>query len=147
MSYIIVSHLHLYSRVSNRRDSPLINYSVFCHPPQPYSFATLPNLIQHSRLLILEKFASFQFPILFQTPHLLIHVHSQQRSAIDSITQNKESKIAYDYVMILRNNKFEHIVYYFKKIYYLKLQRGKKFENNNEQKRDFDKKLLHENIK
>ena len=27
----------LYSRVSNRRDSPLINYSVFCHPPQPYS--------------------------------------------------------------------------------------------------------------
>ena len=26
-----------YSRVSNRRDSPLINYSVFCHPPQPYS--------------------------------------------------------------------------------------------------------------
>ena len=26
----------LYSRVSNRRDSPLINYSDFCHPPQPY---------------------------------------------------------------------------------------------------------------
>ena len=26
-----------YSRVSNRLDSPLINYSVFCHPPQPYS--------------------------------------------------------------------------------------------------------------
>ena len=27
----------LYSRVSNRRDSLLINYSVFCQPPQPYS--------------------------------------------------------------------------------------------------------------
>ena len=30
-------HRWLYSRVSNRRDSPLINYSVFCHPPQPWS--------------------------------------------------------------------------------------------------------------
>ena len=48
--------------------------------------------------------------------------------------------------MILCNNKFEQMVYYFKKIDYLKLQRGKKFENN-EQKRDFDKKLLPENIK
>ena len=27
----------LYFRVSNRRDYPFINYSVFCHPPQPYS--------------------------------------------------------------------------------------------------------------
>ena len=27
----------LYSRVSNRRDSLLINYSVFCQSPQPYS--------------------------------------------------------------------------------------------------------------
>ena len=26
---------------------------------------------------------------------------------IDSITQNKASKVAYDYVMMLRNNKFE----------------------------------------
>ena len=107
-----------------------------CQPPQPYS--ALPFI----------NFGEFcQFPILFQTPRLLIHVHSQQRSAIDSITQNEVSKIAYDYVMILRNNKFEHMVYYFKKIDYLKLQCGKKFENNNEQKRDFDKKLLHENIK
>ena len=30
-------HRWLYSRVSNRRDFPLINYSVFCHPPQPWS--------------------------------------------------------------------------------------------------------------
>ena len=49
--------------------------------------------------------------------------------------------------MMLRNNKFEPMVYYFKKIDYLKLQPGKKFESNNEQKREFDKKLLHENIK
>ena len=26
-----------HSRVSNRWDSPLINYSAFCHPPKPYS--------------------------------------------------------------------------------------------------------------
>ena len=26
-----------YSWVSNRQDSPLINYFVFFHPPQPYS--------------------------------------------------------------------------------------------------------------
>ena len=26
-----------YSRVSNGRDYPLINYSVFCYPHQPYS--------------------------------------------------------------------------------------------------------------
>ena len=26
-----------YLRVSNKRDSPLINYSVFCYLPQPYS--------------------------------------------------------------------------------------------------------------
>ena len=32
-------------------------------------------------------------------------------STIDSITQNEESKIAYDYVMMLRNNKFEYMVY------------------------------------
>ena len=41
-------------------------------------------------------------------------------SAIDSITQNNELKVAYDYVMILRNNTFEHTVYYFKEIDYLK---------------------------
>ena len=32
------------------------------------------------------------------------------RSAIDSVTQNEESKIDYDYVMMMRNNKFEHAV-------------------------------------
>ena len=32
------------------------------------------------------------------------------RSAIDSVTQNEESKIDYDYVMMMRNNKFEHTV-------------------------------------
>ena len=43
------------------------------------------------------------------------------RSTIDSITQTEESKIAYDYVVILRNNKFEHMdMYYFKEIGYLK---------------------------
>ena len=31
------SNIFAYSRVSNWRDSPLINYSVFCHPPQSYS--------------------------------------------------------------------------------------------------------------
>ena len=41
-------------------------------------------------------------------------------SAIDSITQNEESKIAYDYVMMLHNNIFKHMVYYFKDIHYLK---------------------------
>ena len=30
-------NLKNYSRVSNRRDSLRINYSIFCHPPQPYS--------------------------------------------------------------------------------------------------------------
>ena len=30
------------------------------------------------------------------------------RSAIDSITQNEDSKIDYYYVMMMRNNKFEH---------------------------------------
>ena len=30
------------------------------------------------------------------------------------MTQNEELKIAYDYVMVLRNNKFEHMVYYLK---------------------------------
>ena len=29
-------------------------------------------------------------------------------SAIDSITQNEESKIDYDYVITMRNNKFKH---------------------------------------
>ena len=32
------------------------------------------------------------------------------RSAIDSVTQNEESKIDYDYVMMMRNNEFEHTV-------------------------------------
>ena len=32
------------------------------------------------------------------------------RSAIDSVTQNEESKIDYDYVMMMRNNKFQHTV-------------------------------------
>ena len=34
----------------------------------------------------------------------------RSRSAKDSITQNEESKIDYDYLMMLRNNKFEHTV-------------------------------------
>ena len=32
------------------------------------------------------------------------------RSAKDSITQNEESKIDYDYAVMLRNNKFEQTV-------------------------------------
>ena len=39
------------------------------------------------------------------------------------------------------------MVYYFKKIDYLKHATRKKFENNKKQKRDFDEKLLHENVK
>ena len=31
-------------------------------------------------------------------------------SAIDSITQNEESKIDYDYVIMMRNNKFKNTV-------------------------------------
>ena len=31
-------------------------------------------------------------------------------SVIDSIAQNEESEIDYDYVMMMRNNKFEHTV-------------------------------------
>ena len=49
-------------------------------------------------------------------PHVLLCCHLRfpsscsVRSAIDSITQNEESKIDYDYVMMMRNNKFEHTV-------------------------------------
>ena len=37
-------------------------------------FATLPNLIQHSPFINFGEFC--QPPLLFQTPRLLIHVHS-----------------------------------------------------------------------
>ena len=57
-----------YSRVSNIRDSPIINHSVF---------ATLPNLIQHSPYINFGEF--WQSPLLFQSSRLLIHVHSRQR--------------------------------------------------------------------
>ena len=40
-------------------------------------FATLPNLIQHSPFINFGEFC--QPPLLFQTPRLLIHVHSRQR--------------------------------------------------------------------
>ena len=30
-----------YSQVLNRRDYPLIDYCIFCHPPQPYSALTV----------------------------------------------------------------------------------------------------------
>ena len=40
-------------------------------------FATLPNLIQHSLFINFGEFC--QPPLLFQTPRLLIHVHSRQR--------------------------------------------------------------------
>ena len=40
-------------------------------------FATLPNLIQHSPLINFGEFC--QPALLFQTPRLLSHVHSQQR--------------------------------------------------------------------
>ena len=51
--------------------------------------------------------------------------------------------------MMLNNNTFKRMVYYFKEIDYLKHTTREKFQNNNKQKRDFDfdKKLLHENIK
>ena len=56
-----------YSRVSNRQDFPLINYSIFYHPLQSYSASPLIN------------FGEFgQRPLLFQTPRSWIHVHSQQ---------------------------------------------------------------------
>ena len=54
-----------YSRALNRRDSLLINI--------PF-FATPPNLIQHSLFLSFGEFC--QSFILFQSLHLLIHVHS-----------------------------------------------------------------------
>ena len=40
-------------------------------------FATLPNLIQHSPFINFGEF--YKPPLLFQTPRLLIHVHSRQR--------------------------------------------------------------------
>ena len=40
-------------------------------------FATLPNLIQHSPFINFGEFC--QPTLLFQTPHLLIHVHSRQQ--------------------------------------------------------------------
>ena len=40
-------------------------------------FATLPNFIQHSPFINFGEFC--QPPLLFQTPRLLIHVHSRQR--------------------------------------------------------------------
>ena len=40
-------------------------------------FATLPNFIQQSLFINLEEFC--QSLLLFQTPRLLIHVHSRQR--------------------------------------------------------------------
>ena len=40
-------------------------------------FATLPNLIQHFSFINFGEFC--QPPLLFQTPRLLIHVHSRQR--------------------------------------------------------------------
>ena len=52
--------------------------------------------------------------------HVLYPEAYSERSTIDSITQSEESKIAYDYIMMLRNNKFEHMVHYFKEIDYLK---------------------------
>ena len=58
----------LYFRVSNRRTTDLLII--------PF-FATLPNLIQHSPF---NNFGEFcQPPLLFQTPRLLIYVHSRQR--------------------------------------------------------------------
>ena len=38
-------------------------------------FATLPNIIQHSPFINFEELC--QPPLLFQTPRLLIHVHSR----------------------------------------------------------------------
>ena len=40
-------------------------------------FATLPNLIQQTPLINYGEFC--QLPLLFQTPRLLIQVHSRQR--------------------------------------------------------------------
>ena len=53
------------------------------------------------------------------------------------MTQNEESKIAYEYVVILRNNKFEHMdVYYFKEIDYLKhTARGKIWKQQQTEKK------------
>ena len=54
-----------------------------------------------------------------------------------SITQNEQSKIAYDYVLILHNNKFEHMdVYYLKEIDYLKhTKRGQIWKQQQTEKR------------
>ena len=46
--------------------------------------------------------------------HVLYPEAYSERSTIDSITQSEESKIAFDYVMMLRNNKLKHMVYYLK---------------------------------
>ena len=64
-------------------------------------------------------------------------------STIDSISQNEESKIAYDYAMILHNNKFKHMVHYFKEVDYLK----HKTRETSNRKETLIRNFLHENMK
>ena len=63
-----------------------------------------------------------------------------ERSVIDSITQNENSKIAYDYAIMLCNNKFEHMVYYFKEMLLFKAYNaGKNLKTRTNRKKTLTK--------
>ena len=122
----------LFNKVAGLRAATLLKKRLWhwCFPLNFAKFLKTPFVTEHLRWLFLRM----------EMPLALSMSRSSRCSSkwlvIDSITQNEESKIACDYIMMLRNNKFEHMVYYFKEIDYLKhTMRGKIWKQQQTEKR------------
>ena len=105
-----------FNKVAGLRAATLLKKRLWhwCFPLNFAKFLKTPFVTEHLRWLFLRM----EMPLALSMSRS--SRCSSKWSAIDSITQNEKSKIACDYIMTLRNNKFEHMVYYIKEIDYLK---------------------------
>ena len=70
------------------------------------AWSAFEEIIRYLKNVEIDNNGVLQQHLCAMTPTMVKRIYSQElRSAIDPITQNEESKIGCDYVMIMRNNK------------------------------------------
>ena len=70
------------------------------------AWSAFEEIIRYLKNVEIDNNGVLQQHLCAMTPTMVKRIYCQElRSAIDPITQNEESKIGCDYVMIMRNNK------------------------------------------
>ena len=71
-----------------------------------HAWPAFEEIIRYLKNVEIDNNCVLQQHLFAMAPTMVKRIYSQElRLAIDSITQNEESKVGYDYVMMMRNNK------------------------------------------